>query len=120
VFVKVPVNDDPDAPLHQREVQLDEILHAAHIGNVIGWGDSLGEGMFHRARRVAFTRIDLEVLETEAALTVLHAGLVRIGTPPGTEIHYTLGGRDLMDVYGAAGWLQGQPVPQAAGPRVRR
>jgi len=74
-------------------------------------GDRL-RGLLTQANRdvVAHTRVDIDVADIETARAELQATLAAIGAPAGTEIHYTLQGKDLADVYAPPDWRQGRPV----------
>src|SRR5690348_5074913 len=95
--VKIPVVAHVDDRYHLREDRIDQALKAKGLGSVLGWGDSLGEVAAGRSRRVAFTRVDLDVVDVEAARSELQAVLAAIDAPAGTEIHYRLGGTSLAD-----------------------
>jgi len=110
MMVKLPVVADVDDLYHQREDRLDQALKAKGLGTVIGWGDSLGEGRVGRTRRVAYTRVDLDVVDVEAARAELQVVLAAIGAPTGTEIHYSRDGASVADVYAPPEWRLAQPV----------
>ncbi|MBO9516247.1 MAG: hypothetical protein J7549_19195 [Variovorax sp.] len=113
--VKIPVVADVDDLYHQREDRIDQALRAKGLGSVLGWGDSLGEGRVGRSRRVAFTRVDLDVVDVEAARRELQSVLTAIAAPAGTEIHYSIAGTSLADIFAPPEWRLGQPV--VFGPR---
>lgn len=117
IAVKIPVVQDVDDQWHQREDRIDEVLRAKGLGSVLGWGDSLGDDSPGGLRRVAFTRVDLDVSDLAAAREELRSALPAMGLPLGTEIHYTIERSRLADIYGPAGWLLGQAVgvSRAAG-----
>ncbi|WP_431274977.1 hypothetical protein ACQ858_00660 [Variovorax ureilyticus] len=117
MFVKIPVVADVDDLYHQREDRIDQALKAKSLGTVIGWGDSLGEVRAGGSPRVAYTRVDLDVANVEAARVALQEVLAAIGTPAGTEIHYTRDGASVADVYAPPEWRLAQPV--AYGVRQR-
>ncbi|WP_221220714.1 hypothetical protein [Variovorax sp. Sphag1AA] len=110
MMVKIPVVADVDDLYHQREDRIDQALKAKGLGTVIGWGDSLGEARGGRSRRVAYTRVDLDVVEVEAARAELQAVLAAIGTPAGTEIHYSRDGVSVADVFAPPDWQIAQPM----------
>ncbi|MEJ8815046.1 hypothetical protein WKW77_28495 [Variovorax ureilyticus] len=115
MFVKIPVLPDADDLYHQREDRIDQALKAKGLGTVIGWGDSLGEARAGRSRRVAYTRVDLDVVEVEDARAELQAVLAAIGAPAGTEIHYSRDGASVADIYAPPGWRLAQPVVYGVG-----
>jgi hypothetical protein len=110
IVVKIPVVPDFDDLYHQREDTIDRALRAKRLGSVLGWGASLGAPTPDGARPVAHTRVDIDVADIETARAELQATLAAIGAPAGTEIHYTLQGKDLADVYAPPDWRQGRPV----------
>ena len=117
MVVKIPVIPDVDDLYHQREDRIDQALKAKGLGTVLGWGDSLGEGRHGRSRRVAYTRVDLDVVEIEAARAELQAVLAAMGAPAGTEIHYSREGASVADVYAPPEWRVAQPVVFGVPPR---
>ncbi|WP_157731194.1 hypothetical protein [Variovorax sp. HW608] len=110
MVVKIPVVADMDDLYHQREDRIDQALRARGLGTVIGWGDSLGETRAGGSRRVAYTRVDLDVADIEAARAALQQVLAALGTPAGTEIHYSRDGASVADVYAPPEWRLAQPV----------
>ncbi len=99
------------------------MLPAKGLGSVIGWGGSYGSATAGGSRRVAFTRVDLDIVEGSAARPALQAILAGIVSPAGTEIHYDLDGASMADVYAPPDWRPGQPISSApaasTGPRRR-
>jgi hypothetical protein len=110
MIVKIPVVADVDDLYHQREDRIDRALRAKGLGAVIGWGDSLGETLAGGSRRVAYTRVDLDVADVEAARAELQEVLAALGAPAGTEIHYSRGDASVADVYAPPEWRLAQPV----------
>lgn len=111
VYVKIPVVADVADLGHKREDKIDQLLRETGIGSVIGWGDSLGDEQSNGSRVVAFHRIDIAVTDLPATRLALQATLPVLDVPLGTEIHYTVEGKGLMDVYAPSGWLLDQPIP---------
>lgn len=109
MVVKIPVVEDVDDRWHQREERIDEALRGRGIGSVLGWGDSLGEATPRGRRRVAFTRVDIDVSDIAAGRALLQSALPAIGVPPGTEIHYSVGRVRFADIYTPPDWLLAQP-----------
>ena len=109
MVVKIPVVEDVDDRWHQREERIDEALRGRGIGSVLGWGDSLGEATPRGRRRVAFTRVDIDVSDIAAGRALLQSALPAIGVPPGTEIHYSIGRVRFADIYMPPDWLLEQP-----------
>lgn len=123
MVVKIPIDADTDDRIHQREERIDEALRAKGLGSVLGWGGSYGSASTGGSRRVAFTRVDLDVVDVGATRVELQAILAGIGAPAGTEIHYSLDGASLADVYAPPDWRPGQPIswgPEASSGRRRR
>ena len=109
LVVKIPVVEDVDDRWHQREERIDEALRAGRLGAVLGWGDSLGEPTPRGRRRVAFTRVDIDISDIAAGRSLLQSTLAAIGVPPGTEIHYAIGRVRYADIYAPPGWLLERP-----------
>lgn len=123
MVVKIPIDADTDDRIHQREERIDEALRAKGLGSVLGWGGSYGSASAGGSRRVAFTRVDLDVVDVGATRVELQAILAGIGAPAGTEIHYSFDGASLADVYAPPDWRPGQPIswgPEASSARRRR
>ena len=126
-YVKIPL--DPAAPqapgllpgLHQT---LETALTARQAGSLLGWGDSVELGPSAGAGlRPSFHRIDVEVGDHPAlARALLRDTLAGCAVPPGTELHYSLDGQALQEVYrgGAAGWGDPQPSSGALHAARRR
>lgn len=111
VYVKIPIVADLVDQVRQRANKIDLILKETGIGSVIGWGDSLGDKQPNGSRVVAFHRIDIEVKDLPATRFALQAALPLLEVSRGAEIHYTIEGKALMDVYSISGWLVEQPIP---------
>jgi hypothetical protein len=120
VFVKIPLRHHDGDPLHLREEHIDAQLQAQGLGTVLGWGDSLGERRRDGSRHAAYLRIDISLSDLGHGLALLRSLLPTLEAPQGTEIHYTLEGRPLIDRVVAEDWLLAQvpPVPQADGPHT--
>ncbi|NDP39801.1 MAG: hypothetical protein GZ093_13790 [Rhodoferax sp.] len=115
VYVKIPIVAALVDQVRQRADKIDQILRETGIGSVIGWGDSLGDKQPNGSRVVAFHRIDIEVNDLPAARLALQAALPLLDVSRGAEIHYTIEGKALMDVYSISGWLVEQPLPAPLG-----
>ncbi|SNR60934.1 hypothetical protein SAMN05192560_0095 [Methylobacillus rhizosphaerae] len=111
VYVKIPVklHAKPD-PFHQRENELSRLLQENRIGDVIGWGQSFSDADPDGAQYVRYQRIDIITTNLDQVRTTLRPVLETLLVPAGTEIHYTLAGRTLMDIYGHKQWQLEQIV----------
>jgi hypothetical protein len=109
LYVKIPVTKDVVDPIHSREDAIDQALRKKGVGSVLGWGSSLGEVQPDGSREVAYTRIDIDVTNIDAARTLLQATLPALVVPAGTEIHYTIEQQNQKDVYVQSEWLLNQP-----------
>jgi len=109
IVVKIPVLQDVDDLWHQREERIDQVLRKRGIGSVVGWGDSLGEATTRGRRRVAFTRVDIDVSDIATGRALLQAELPALGLPPGTEIHYSIGRAQFADIFAPPDWLLQRP-----------
>jgi hypothetical protein len=109
LYVKIPTVNNTFAQTHQLEDKVDQILKETGMGSVAGWGDSLGVTLPDGSRRVAYTRIDVDVSNLASARVLLQANLPPIGAPSGTEIHYTIDYRHYKDIYFGPEWTLDQP-----------
>lgn len=116
IFVKIPVaRREGTDPLHRREDAIDQLLRSRGLGLVVGWGDSLGAPRADGQRPTAYIRIDIRVNDLQVARSELRALLPTLGAPAGTEVHYTLQGRSLLDMAGSTGWQLEQALPRIQG-----
>ncbi len=117
VYVKLPV----EAASARREYAWHEGLESAltqhDLGSLIGWGASLAAIPPGPSARVAFHRIDIEVVELAAALALLQRSLVALAAPVGTQIHHGTGAAARQLVWGSTGWTD-QPSSGAGAGRV--
>ena len=110
VYVKIPLKLHARTdPFHQRENELARLLQEARAGEVIGWGQSLGDPTQDGSLPVLYQRIDITTSDIDFARTTLRSELETLGVPAGTEIHYSRSGTMLMDVYGRQRWRLDQP-----------
>jgi hypothetical protein len=109
LYLKIPVVNQVPDKTRQMEDKVDQILQQAGIGAVAGWGDSLGAALPDGSRPVAYTRIDVDVLNLASARVLLRTELPAVGAPDGTEIHYAIGNRNFKDIYLDAAWRLDQP-----------
>lgn len=110
VYVKIPLKLHARTdPFHQRENELARLLQEARAGEVIGWGQSLGDPTQDGSLPVLYQRIDITTSDIDFARTTLRSELETLGVPAGTEIHYSRSGTMLMDVYGRQHWRLDQP-----------
>lgn len=111
-FAQIPIDRRGVAdPLHRREDTIDQMLRTQGLGLVVGWGDSLGERRPNGLRPSASMRIDISVNDLPAARSALRTLLPTLGAPAGTEVHYTLAERSLMDLALSTGWQLEQSLP---------
>lgn len=110
VYVKIPLKLHARTdPFHQRENELARLLQEAKAGEVIGWGQSLGDPVQDGSLPVLYQRIDITTSDIDFVRTTLRSELETLGVPAGTEIHYSRSGAMLMDVYGRRHWQLDQP-----------
>lgn len=121
VYLKIPASQDSPPREHQLHAALENALIERALGGLVGWGDSVEGAGPGRRLTPAFHRIDIEVTDLQAALAALKACLATLGVPQRSELHYTLGGQALQEVYGAEGWSTRQPTtattPHRGGPK---
>ena len=110
LYLKVPIAKHVHDQSRDFEDNIDRLLRENGVGSVAGWGDSLGEALANGIRPVAFTRIDVDVTDMTSAIALLHAQLVSLGAPPGTEIHRTLDQRRRKDILAESMWMLDQTL----------
>lgn len=105
VYVKIPLkaHTRPD-PFHLRENELARLMQEAQAGDVIGWGQSLGDIDQGALQRPVYQRIDIITADLAVARATLRTMLEMLVVPSGTEIHYSQAGRMMMDVYARGHW----------------
>lgn len=113
IYLKIPVVGGQESADHSLDEAIDEALQQRGLGTVLGWGSSLGLRRANGSRPVAFHRIDMEVRELHAARAGLHQVLPTLEVPAGSELHYFIDDRHLMDLYEPPSWRLQQAV---AGP----
>jgi len=115
IYLRLPLGKHDYDPLHQRENAIDQALRTQGLGEVLGWGESLGEANAG-GRRHACLRIDISARTPvpTPVLALLHQLLPTLQAPLGTEIHYQHAGQHLLDTLGTSGWHCAQS-PQAHG-----
>jgi hypothetical protein len=108
LYIKIPVarHASRHAPhqIHQLADKVDQVLKQHRLGAVAGWGNSLGDALPDGSRRVAYTRIDVDVSDLQPAVALLQANLPSFDAPAGTQIHYTVDGRHRKASYSDSGW----------------
>lgn len=113
IYLRLPLGRHDFDPLHQRENAIDQALREQGLGEVLGWGDSLGAPNAD-GRRSACLRVDISATALAPALLLLRQLLPTLQTPAGSEIHYQQDGRHLLDALDRQGWLFEQ-TPQERG-----
>lgn len=103
-YVKLPVGPKLADREHFFHEGLESALAAQNVGSVLGWGDSLSHTDASEPARLAFHRVDIEITDFEPALTLLRRILETLGAPVDSEIHYTVDGTALQDVFSSTGW----------------
>ncbi len=110
IYLKIPVVGGQESADHSLDEAIDQALQQRGLGTVLGWGSSLGNRRANGSRPVAFHRIDMEVHDLQAARAGLHQVLPLLDVPAGTEAHYFIDDRHLMDLYEPPSWRLQQPV----------
>lgn len=111
IYIKIPVSETLASQAHTLHEALETALAAESAGAVIGWGASLEGVPDGRPARVAFHRIDIEAAQVDRARAVLRQALSAFGVAPGSELHFTQAGAQMLEVLGVQGW----GPPQALG-----
>jgi hypothetical protein len=103
-YVKLPTGLKLADREHIFHDGLESSLAAQNVGSVLGWGASLSRMDANEPARLAFHRVDLEITDFKPALTLLRRTLETLDAPVETEIHYTVDGMALQDVFSLTGW----------------
>lgn len=109
IYVKVPVAGGEESADRSLDDSIDEALGQRGLGSVLGWGSSLGDAKADGSRPIAFHRIDIQANDLQSARFGLHQVLAAIGVPAGTEVHFFVDSRHLLDLYEPPGWRLDQP-----------
>ena len=104
VYVKVPVAAHEEARDRRLHEGIEAELVAHGLGAVLGWGGSLSDPRRDGSRALGFHRIDIEVVDLDAATALLRRVLPALGAPAGTEIHSTPATGPRTEVFAASGW----------------
>lgn len=117
VYVKVPVAAGQAERMSALHEGLERVLAARRLGELIGWGRSLSPTPGARGGGIAsHHRLDIELVDQTHAMTVLQDALAELGSPDGTELHYTEGGRPLQRIYAGAHWAAATPSTATSRP----
>ncbi len=108
LYVKTPAAQGVEGDDRSLDDAIDDLLRECALGEVLGWGSSLGATQADGTRPVAFHRIDIQVQDLASARSSLHTALPGLGVPAGTEVHYFIDGVHLLDVYAPPGWQLAQ------------
>lgn len=108
IYIKIPDAIQPLARGDLFEDPIDAALEPKALGHVSGGGSLLGDAQPDGTRQIEFCGIDIDTTDREAALEVLRKLLPNLGTPLGTELHYTAGGKKLQDCFLGADWGVGE------------
>lgn len=109
LYVKLPGDIQPLERGERFEDPLADALIEAQLGDVTGGGSSMDEPDDDGRPRVEFCGIDVDTAAPEAARRLIREKLLELGAPSGTEIHFTSGGRQLLDRLAEGVWTEGLP-----------
>ena len=125
-YVKIPLaagGEATGADQQRLHEQLEAALSAQGAGSLLGWGDSVVVGQPGSGLLPAYHRIDVEVEADPAQVRgLLRRSLAEFGVPVGSELHYTLDGQALQELYQGqpGGWSAPQPSSGALTRRRHR
>jgi hypothetical protein len=94
VYVKLPVDLDPDERTELFADPLQEALEKENVGTVTGGGTLLSAPDDDGEREVEFCGIDVDLYRLEQGFAVLRRELLRLEAPQGTTLMYTLDGQE--------------------------
>ena len=108
IYVFLP---EPLGPMDRGDKYEDPIideLERLNLGEVTGGGTGMGEEGPDGRRAIESCGIDVETNSLDATRAALRELLPKLGCPPGTQLQYTLGDRELQDEYDGDSWLNEQ------------
>jgi len=94
VYVKLPVDLDPEERTELFADPLQEALEKENVGTVTGGGTLLSAPDDEGEREVEFCGIDVDLYHLQHGFAVLRRELLRLEAPPGTTLMYTLDGHE--------------------------
>jgi hypothetical protein len=109
IFVKIL---DPVMPFERGakyEDPLEALLEARGLGTVSGSGSGLGDPRPDGTRPIAYCGVDIETTLRDQVLEMLREEVPKLGSPVGTELHYTRNGVRLQDELRVDGWVLSKP-----------
>ncbi|MBI3349341.1 MAG: hypothetical protein HY020_19285 [Burkholderiales bacterium] len=119
VYVKIPLHPGQAERLPALHEDIERVLSADGLGELIGWGRSLPSLPGGRSGpEAAHHRLDIEVADQTRALVVLRHALAGLAVPDGTELHFTQDGQALQCLYERETW--GSPMRSTATSRPVR
>ena len=104
IYVFLP---DPLGPLDRGDKYEDPIideLDRLGLGEVSGAGTALGDQRPDGTRPIESCGIDVDTRDPVAARAALRTLLPKLGCPAGTQLHYSIAGKPLLDEYDGADW----------------
>jgi hypothetical protein len=104
IYVKVPGDIQPLERGARFEDPLQELLKASGLGAITGGGSQMDDPYPDGRARVEFCGVDIDVCDRDRARALLRDELSRMGAPIGTELHYTIDTRTLLDQCQSHGW----------------
>jgi hypothetical protein len=109
VYVEIPGAIGPLERGEKYEDPLQEKLAAQNLGEITGGGSQLGPELPDGSRVVVSCGLDVDVVDLDPVLELLHGELPALGAPVGTQIQYTRHGVKLVDRLTPGGWRRGEP-----------
>ncbi len=109
IYVMIPGDIQPLARGERFEDPLEDALREAGIGTISGGGSQLDDPYPDGRPRVAFCGLDVDVRNLEAGRQLIMQRMKTLGAPVGTELHYTIGAKKLLDRFSGDRWEEGLP-----------
>ena len=94
VYIKLPVELDPDERTDLFADPLQDALEKEGLGTVTGGGSMLSAPDEEGKRQTEFCGIDVDLYHLERGFALLRRELLRLQAPQGTTLLYWLGGRE--------------------------
>ena len=104
IYVKIPGDIQPLERGARFEDPLHKLLKASGLGAITGGGSQMDDPYPDGRARVEFCGLDVDVFDRDRARTFLRDELFKMGAPLGTELHYTVDTRALLDRRQSDGW----------------
>src|SRR5215207_4992735 len=105
IYVYLPEGLGPIDRGDKYEDPIIDELERSGLGEVSGAGTSLGDERPDGTRPIVACGIDIETSDVEATRATLRTMLPKLGCPSGTQLHYSISGKELRDEFDGTDWI---------------